>query len=378
MRKLKWLAALLPLMLLSACSEGDENDSSGNGSGDNTEQPGTGDINTPGGSADGEVALISYKEDDRESAIFGYSSSYNENYVKNFEYTDGRVTCIDTRYENNHDASRTEQRFTWAADGSAVDMTLTNTYPGSSGQTSDPDYYRITLTDGRATAIGESDYKGGRYEDYLIFEYDADGRITRWKDIFSPREGGEGVFTYTDGMLTSYAYNDFAYPDENMSYAFTPADYVNRFLNLGPIDFMGLIIGDDDFDYIFHLGIGGRSGKYLPEAYPLDYSDYVGSVEVGPYPTPGEVYEQTSNWVRRTEGQKATIAYEFDARGRITKMTVRDAFEAMRTTRTYEVTSEPYFPGMPEHGYRAKLTDTREESLGQDANVYTYTIEYRR
>lgn len=315
------------------------------------------------------VKEITYREVLNSEKVNG-STDHSENFDKTFAYDEqGRVVRIET--------SNTQYGETWTVThsfdyGVAGEIAITCT---NSQYENEPDYYRAKL-DAKGNVVTLQEKEDGTYEDYITFKYTADGRFAGWKDC-DEYDPCEGKYSYTDGMLSKYEYISYKYDDENMTYNFpTATTYPNKYPNNGTIDFLGYIMMDDDYDFLFHIGRLGKSGDYLPERFPEeDGGDDYYEVSTG-YPTPGEIIHKTKQYVEWPENTDAILTYEFDNDKNMTKMVVTHSFVVMEDEYDIVVGTELIDPDYPGKGYKYEIKNRTTRKVRDDQDTHTYTITY--
>ncbi|MDE7074591.1 MAG: hypothetical protein K2O69_06025 [Odoribacter sp.] len=314
------------------------------------------------------VKKIIYREE-RNSDKVDSETDHAENFDKTFAYDgQGRVVRIETQTTRYSSTETTVHAFDYGVVGE-INITCTYSDQGSYSQRS-----RAKL-DARGNVVSLQEEEDGQFYDYMTFAYTEDGRLKQWKDA-DYEDGTEGNFFYTDGYLSKYEYFSERYPEENDVYEFPLATtYPNKYPNSGAIDFLGYIMMDDDYDYLFHIGRLGKSGDYLPESFSAgDYAEYA---SMDPeYYEPNITIPETRTYVEWPENAQAKLTYEFDGDNNLTKIIVTEDFVVMRSEWDVVVGSEYKNPNRPELGYKYEIQNRQTTKVRDDRNVCTYTITY--
>lgn len=316
------------------------------------------------------VRKIVYQEDNKSGEVLGYQNNNCEDFTKEFSYDEqSRVVRIVTEYPNDiHMGTKTLN----------FDYRVVNEIAVTETSESGTENYLVKLNkQGNAERIQCND-KGMGFEDYVLFDYDNDNRLTLWKDAAAEDENGEGHFSYTDGIFSKYEYISLTYPEENMTFEL-PVEkaYPHKYPNNGVIDFLGYIMMDDDYDFLFHIGRLGKSGNYLPEMF-MQQNDYDSPAkEVSPYNTPNVTIPESYETVRHTSyGEEVKIEYRFDDDNCLCEIKIMEPFVVVKVEYDVVVGNELIYPEEPGMGYKYEIKNKKETDVRTDYDTYVYTISY--
>lgn len=235
--------------------------------------------------------------------------------------------------------------------------------------------YLIQLNEaGNATSILHDDKETGNYKPYINFTYTDDGRLAQMKDANAGEEASVYTFTYADGKLASFEYYNGKYTGDNYSYAFDAAtDFVHQYPNHGPIDIMGYLLEDDDFNFAFHLGRMGNTGDCLPEHFAGQTMNQWSGTQKA-YPTPNVTVHESSKYIREVQ-KPSDLDYTFDNEQNLQSILVKDYFEVV--TREYDVVvgAELIDPKNPDRGYQYEEKNVKETTK-EAYDTLTFEITY--
>lgn len=313
------------------------------------------------------VKKIIYRAEQNSDKVDS-ETDHAENFDKTFAYDgQGRVVRIETQYTQYGESWTVTHSFDYGVVGEIAVTVTSNKY-----ENDEPDYYRARL-DERGNVVTLQEQVEGKYVDYIAFAYTEDGRFQQWKDF---EYESEGNFSYTDGFLSKYEYISYRYQGEDEAYEFPLATaYANKYPNNGAIDFLGYIMMDDDYDYLFYIGRLGKSSDYLLESFPAG-DDSELKYDYGEYGKADTTIHETYDYVKWPENAQAKLTYEFDGDNNLTKIIITEDFVVMRREWDVVVGSEYRDPECPEFGYKHEIQNTRTEKVRDDRDVYTYTITY--
>lgn len=219
--------------------------------------------------------------------------------------------------------------------------------------------YLIQLNEaGNARSVLHDDKETGNYTPYINFTYTDDGRLAQMKDADAGEEGSEYTFTYADGKLASFEYYNGKYTGDNYSYTFdATTDFTHQYPNQGPIDIMGYLLTDDDFDFLFHLGRMGKTGDYLPEHFTGQAMNQETTLK--PYLTPEVTEHESSKYIREIQ-KPYDLNYTFDNEQNLQSILIKQYFEVV--TREYDVVigTEYIDPKDPNRGYKYEIKNVKE------------------
>ena len=124
------------------------------------------------------------------------------------------------------------------------------------------------------------------------------------------------TISYNGSLFETYEYED--YNNEGNSDACTyevdlETGYSHKYPNNGNIDIMNYIFPFlDNNSMLFHIGVMGKTGDYMPEAVTLNfkYSDTIKKPDI--------------------------FSYEFDDKDRMTKLTIKESYDGYENYRIYE------------------------------------------
>lgn len=235
--------------------------------------------------------------------------------------------------------------------------------------------YLIQLNEaGNATSVLHDDKETGNYTPYINFTYTDDGRLAQMKDADAGEEGSEYTFTYADGKLASFEYYNGKYTEDNYSYTFdATTDFTHQYPNQGPIDIMGYLLTDDDFDFLFHLGRMGKTGDYLPEHFTGQAMNQATS-PLKPYLTPEVTEHESSKYIREIQ-KPYDLNYTFDNEQNLQSILIKQYFEVV--TREYDVVvgTELIEPKDPNRGYKYEIKNVKETTK-EAYDTLTFEITY--
>lgn len=235
--------------------------------------------------------------------------------------------------------------------------------------------YLIQLNEaGNATSVLHDDKETGNYTPYINFTYTDDGRLAQMKDADAGEEGSEYTFTYADGKLASFEYYNGKYTGDNYSYTFdATTDFTHQYPNQGPIDIMGYLLTDDDFDFLFHLGRMGKTGDYLPEHFTGQAMNQETS-PLKPYLTPEVTEHESSKYIREIQ-KPYDLNYTFDNEQNLQSILIKQYFEVV--TREYDVVigTEYIDPKDPNRGYKYEIKNVKETTK-EAYDTLTFEITY--
>lgn len=235
--------------------------------------------------------------------------------------------------------------------------------------------YLIQLNEaGNATSVLHDDKETGNYTPYINFTYTDDGRLAQMKDADAGEEGSEYTFTYADGKLASFEYYNGKYTEDNYSYTFdATTDFTHQYPNQGPIDIMGYLLTDDDFDFLFHLGRMGKTGDYLPEHFTGQAMNQATS-PLKPYLTPGVTEHESSKYIKEIQ-KPYDLNYTFDNEQNLQSILIKQYFEVV--TREYDVVvgTELIEPKDPNRGYKYEIKNVKETTK-EAYDTLTFEITY--
>ena len=235
--------------------------------------------------------------------------------------------------------------------------------------------YLIQLNEaGNATSVLHDDKETGNYTPYINFTYTDDGRLAQMKDADAGEEGSEYTFTYADGKLASFEYYNGKYTEDNYSYTFdATTDFTHQYPNQGPIDIMGYLLTDDDFDFLFHLGRMGKTGDYLPEHFTGQAMNQATS-PLKPYLTPEVTEHESSKYIREIQ-KPYDLNYTFDNEQNLQSILIKQYFEVV--TREYDVVvgTEYIDPRDPNRGYKYEIKNVKETTK-EAYDTLTFEITY--
>lgn len=314
------------------------------------------------------VRKITYREVLNSDKVYD-SNDHSESFDKTFAYDEqGRVVRIENQQTSYGETYTDVYTFDYGVVGEINITVVEGEYD------SDPLYYRAKLND-RGNVEKLLEKEDGTYEDYMTFKYTADGRLAGWKD-HDEYDASEVRYSYTDGMLSKYEYISYDYDDENMTYDFpTATTYPNKYPNNGAIDFLGYIMMDDDYDFLFDIGRLGKSSDYLLERFPGGNEDENYDVATS-YPNPGVTIHKTKQYVEWPKDGDAVVTYEFDKDKNMTKMVITESFVVMEVEYDIVVGHELLYPGHPESGYDYEIKNRTTRKVRDDHDTHTYTITY--
>lgn len=235
--------------------------------------------------------------------------------------------------------------------------------------------YLIQLNEaGNARSVLHDDKETGNYTPYINFTYTDDGRLAQMKDADAGEEGSEYTFTYADGKLASFEYYNGKYTGDNYSYTFdATTDFTHQYPNQGPIDIMGYLLTDDDFDFLFHLGRMGKTGDYLPEHFTGQAMNQETS-PLKPYLTPEVTEHESSKYIREIQ-KPYDLNYTFDNEQNLQSILIKQYFEVV--TREYDVVigTEYIDPKDPNRGYKYEIKNVKETTK-EAYDTLTFEITY--
>lgn len=235
--------------------------------------------------------------------------------------------------------------------------------------------YLIQLNEaGNATSVLHDDKETGNYTPYINFTYTDDGRLAQMKDADAGEEGSEYTFTYADGKLASFEYYNGKYTGDNYSYTFdATTDFTHQYPNQGPIDIMGYLLTDDDFDFLFHLGRMGKTGDYLPEHFSGQAMNQAIS-PLKPYLTSGVTEHESSKYIKEIQ-KPYDLNYTFDNEQNLQSILIKQYFEVV--TREYDVVvgTELIEPKDPNRGYKYEIKNVKETTK-EAYDTLTFEITY--
>ncbi len=234
--------------------------------------------------------------------------------------------------------------------------------------------YLIQLNEaGNARSVLHDDKETGNYTPYINFTYTDDGRLAQMKDADAGEEGSEYTFTYADGKLASFEYYNGKYTGDNYSYTFdATTDFTHQYPNQGPIDIMGYLLTDDDFDFLFHLGRMGKTGDYLPEHFTGQAMNQETTLK--PYLTPEVTEHESSKYIREIQ-KPYDLNYTFDNEQNLQSILIKQYFEVV--TREYDVVigTEYIDPKDPNRGYKYEIKNVKETTK-EAYDTLTFEITY--
>lgn len=318
---------------------------------------------------DRQIKEIQYSQTNQKYAFSGVEEARTESITSLFSYdSQNRVTNI-TRQAAEYKKTST---FTYTGENE-IQMKET--------ETSSLDTYKnetnciIQLNEaGNATSILYDDKETGSFSPYINFSYTDDGRLAQIKDAAAGEEGTEYNFTYDSEYLSAFKSINKTYESENISYNFTPAtDFPGQYLNKGCSDIMGFLLSDDDFDYLFHIGRLGNTGKYMPEHFSTGaIVQYDKNQEI--YREPGKTIPKTDKYIRKSD-KPNDVSYTFDAEQYVTSITIKDYYIGVTKTYNVVVGTEYLYPEDPDRGYKYTI-ENEEEKIAEYYDTTTYKITY--
>lgn len=239
------------------------------------------EISTNDGSGEAYSASYTYDNNDRVLQIIGKSSSANNNkQVYTMTYTsDNRMKIEDV---NGTDVKN----------------------------------YIADLNDNGDVVCLYSVESSGEVKDY-DFKYDSDGRLLQIKSYYNDGKlDTTEDFIYENGLFKEYKYEDYkeAQDSESCSYFVDIENgYSNKYPNNECIDVMAFILPfQDDYTMLFHIGVLGKSGDYVPEAATIKMKN------------------------SESVGKTDTFHCEFDNKNRMTKLIVNNLHSSSEDIYTYK------------------------------------------
>lgn len=265
---------------------------------------------------------------------------------------------------------KVERTFTYTAENE-ITLDEKETYSSYSYDTR----YLIQLNEaGNATSVLHDEKETGNYKPYINFTYTDDGRLAQIKDANAGEEASVYTFTYADGKLASFEYYNGKYTGDNYSYTFDAAtDFVHQYPNHGPIDIMGYLLGDDDFNFAFHLGRMGNTGDYLPEHFAGQTMNQTSGPQK-PYLTPGVTEHESSKYIREIQ-KPSDLNYTFDNEQNLQSILIKQYFEVVIREYDVVVGTELIDPKDPDRGYQYEEKNVKETAK-EAYDTITFEITY--
>lgn len=312
------------------------------------------------------VKEIRYTADWQRNTLLGISTT-PEVTTWQFSYDDqNRMTGTSIQKEGQ----QVNRTFTYTSENE-ITLDEKETYNSYSYETR----YLIQLNEaGNATSVLHDDKETGNYTPYINFTYTDDGRLAQMKDADAGEEGSEYTFTYADGKLASFEYYNGKYTGDNYSYTFdATTDFTHQYPNQGPIDIMGYLLTDDDFDFLFHLGRMGKTGDYLPEHFSGQAMNQAISPQKA-YLTPGVTEHESSKYIKEIQ-KPYDLNYTFDNEQNLQSIIIKQYFEVV--TREYDVVvgTELIDPRDPNRGYEYEIKNVKETTQ-EGYDTLTFEITY--
>lgn len=319
------------------------------------------------------IKKIACKEVFNSDKVYN-SSDYTSEWIRTFSYDEqGRVARIVRDHVQSKGKTTTTFDYTIAGE---ITMNEKEVYDSSSNIYEDT--YIIKLNEqGNVASIQDDDKNTGTFSDYIRFSYTDDNRLAQWKDADAGSETSSGTFSYDNGMLSKYEYVEGKSLEDSRTISVdVNKAYTHRYPNNLPVDMVGLLLcNDDDFDFLFYIGRTGKTSDYLPEMFP----DFTARDEwdriMESYQTPNttvEEYYHTIVW----SDDELVMNYTFDKDNYLTGIQTQRGFTVVKTTYTVVVGNELVDPNIPERGYKYTIENKKTEKEKDDADVFTWTIEY--
>ena len=173
--------------------------------------------------------------------------------------------------------------------------------------------YEVELNaDGDSITMYDVEKNGSKKLSY-DFGYDKDGRLTQIQNYYSGELSSIEKITYENGLFKSYEYDDFKTGQDSESFEYVvdlETAYNKKYPNTG-FDKVSLLLQPfgDSYYMLYFIGVMGKTSDYLPES---------------------------ARFVRTSSNEEDKFNYEFDNKGRVTKMTIDESDWGGNLDRTCE------------------------------------------
>lgn len=210
--------------------------------------------------------------------------------------------------------------------------------------------------------------------------YTEDGRLGKlWEDPDKDSYEWYEKFFYTDGLLTKAEIYESGYDTDVQEFKVDEL-YQNRHPATGTnIDFNAFLfeVGMDDIEPIlYQIGLLGKGSDCLMEIGGYSENDEW-ELPHPQYPEPGKVYKKREKRIKYPEGEiPLRVTYEFDGDKYVTKFSYADPYELYEHYYEVHVGYELLDPNDPSMGYKYEIKNENWTKLGEEKNVYSYTVIY--
>lgn len=274
------------------------------------EQKPSGDGNVDGGETN-DSRLVKTMKFREETTNTDQSYISDIRYIAKYTYDkEGRTIEMVTEPETG---GIPRQTYTFVYSENKIEITEVDEQPEP--EDSGTSLYEVSLNE-IGDAVQLYRITGSSKEKLYDFEYNGEGRLVKMEMYKENGDKCTETISYNGSLFETYEYED--YNNEGNSDACTyevdlETGYAHKYPNNGNIDIMTYIFPFlDNNSMLFHIGVMGKTGDYMPEAVTLNfkYSDTIKKPDI--------------------------FSYEFDDKDRMTKLTIKESYDGYENYRIYE------------------------------------------
>ncbi len=275
------------------------------------EQKPSADGNEDGGNETDDSKLVKMMKFREKTTNTDQSNTSAKPYIAKYKYDkEGRTIEMVTEPENG---GIPRQTYTYVYSGDKIEITEVDEQPES--EESGKFLYEVSLNE-VGNAIQLHRITGFSKEKLYDFEYNEEGRLVK-KEMYKENVvKNTETISYNGGLFETYEYKDYnpdSYSDACTYEVDLETGYAHEYPNNGNIDIMAYIMPfQDNNSILFHIGVMGKTGDYMPEVATLKFKHY--------------------DTVKKPE----TFSYEFDDKDRMTKLTIKESYNGYENYKIYE------------------------------------------
>ncbi|MBM6864855.1 hypothetical protein H6A66_06685 [Bacteroides caecigallinarum] len=275
------------------------------------EQKPSADGNEDGGNETDDSKLVKMMKFREETTNTDQSYTSDKPYIAKYKYDkEGRTIEMVAEPETG---GIPRQTYTFVYSDNKIEITEVDEQPEP--EDSGTSLYEVSLNE-IGDAVQLYRITGSSKEKLYDFEYNGEGRLVKMEMYKGNGDKCTETISYNGSLFETYEYED--YNNEGNSDACTyevdlETGYAHKYPNNGNIDIMTYIFPFlDNNSMLFHIGVMGKTGDYMPEAVTLNfkYSDTIKKPDI--------------------------FSYEFDDKDRMTKLTIKESYDGYENYRIYE------------------------------------------